>query len=285
MATTINADTSTGGVVLTGDGSGVLELQAAGVTKATLNSSGMTLATPLPVASGGTGAASLSGITTGTATNLAGGSNGTIPYQSASGTTQMLAVGTSGQLLQSNGAAAPTWVAASSGALTLLSTVTASNSATVDIETTFSSTYDSYMLVATGITVGVDYSDLKFRMKLGGTYLSTGYYYHTSTSSSTSGTYSGDGTSNTNSVRFLNSIGTGTGKCVNLTMRIYAPSSTTLRKLVDFTGGTVDVDNLHRQLFGGGSNTSTDALTGIRFFLASGNIVAGTFRLYGIANS
>lgn len=45
-----------------------------------------------------------------TATNLAGGSNGTIPYQSASGTTQMLAVGTTGQVLQTNGAGAPSWV-------------------------------------------------------------------------------------------------------------------------------------------------------------------------------
>jgi len=50
-----------------------------------------------------------------TATNLAGGSNGTIPYQSASGTTQMLAVGTSGQVLQTNGVGAPTWVTPSSG--------------------------------------------------------------------------------------------------------------------------------------------------------------------------
>ncbi len=49
-----------------------------------------------------------------TATNLAGGSAGTVPYQSASGTTAMLAAGTSGQLLQSNGAAAPSWVAAPS---------------------------------------------------------------------------------------------------------------------------------------------------------------------------
>ena len=64
-----------------------------------------------------------SGLTAGTATNLAGGSNGTIPYQSASGTTQMLAAGTSGYLLQANGVAAPTWVAASSGAMALLSTV------------------------------------------------------------------------------------------------------------------------------------------------------------------
>jgi hypothetical protein len=46
-----------------------------------------------------------------TSTNLAGGSNGTIPYQSANGTTQMLAAGTSGYYLQANGAAAPTWVA------------------------------------------------------------------------------------------------------------------------------------------------------------------------------
>jgi hypothetical protein len=46
-----------------------------------------------------------------TATNLASGSAGTIPYQSASGTTAMLAAGTSGNVLISNGAAAPSWSA------------------------------------------------------------------------------------------------------------------------------------------------------------------------------
>lgn len=51
-----------------------------------------------------------------TATNLASGSAGTIPYQSASGTTAMLAAGTSGQVLTSNGAAAPTWAAAGGSA-------------------------------------------------------------------------------------------------------------------------------------------------------------------------
>ena len=50
-----------------------------------------------------------------TATNIAGGTNGTIPYQSANGTTQMLAVGTAGQLLQTNGAGAPTWATVSAG--------------------------------------------------------------------------------------------------------------------------------------------------------------------------
>ena len=44
-----------------------------------------------------------------TATNLASGSAGTVPYQSASGTTAMLAAGTAGQKLVSNGASAPSW--------------------------------------------------------------------------------------------------------------------------------------------------------------------------------
>jgi len=68
-------------------------------------------------------AANISGAV-GSATNLAGGSNGTIPYQSASGTTQMLAVGTAGQVLTSAGAAAPTWSApAATGVTSVAATV------------------------------------------------------------------------------------------------------------------------------------------------------------------
>lgn len=49
-----------------------------------------------------------------TATNLAGGGAGTIPYNTAAGTTAQLAAGTSGYVLKSNGTAAPTWVAPNS---------------------------------------------------------------------------------------------------------------------------------------------------------------------------
>ena len=44
-----------------------------------------------------------------TATNLAGGGAGQIPYQTASGTTAMLAAGTAGYVLHSNGTSAPSW--------------------------------------------------------------------------------------------------------------------------------------------------------------------------------
>ena len=49
-----------------------------------------------------------SGITVGTATNLAGGVAGSVPYQTAAGTTAMLAIGTSGRWLGSSGTA-PQW--------------------------------------------------------------------------------------------------------------------------------------------------------------------------------
>jgi hypothetical protein len=59
-------------------------------------------------------------LTAGTATNLAAGLGGQIPYQSAAGTTAMLANGTAGQVLQSNGTTlAPSWVAAATGDMTL----------------------------------------------------------------------------------------------------------------------------------------------------------------------
>ena len=92
---------------ISGSTSGTATLQApavAGTTTITLPSS--------------TGTLMLTTGTATTATNLAGGSNGTIPYQSASGTTQMLAAGTSGQVLQSNGASAPSWVNAATGSVT-----------------------------------------------------------------------------------------------------------------------------------------------------------------------
>jgi hypothetical protein len=102
MATSVTLKANA--IDISGTTSGTVTLQApsvAGTTTLTLPSTSGTILTSASTAT--------------TSTNLAGGSNGTIPYQSASGTTQMLAVGTSGQVLQTNGAGAPTWVTPSSG--------------------------------------------------------------------------------------------------------------------------------------------------------------------------
>lgn len=59
-----------------------------------------------------------------TATNLAGGTAGAVPYQSGSGTTLFTAVGSAGQVLQSNGTSAPTWVTPAAGGVTSFNTRT-----------------------------------------------------------------------------------------------------------------------------------------------------------------
>jgi len=114
MATSVTLKANA--IDISGTTSGTVTLQApsvAGTTTITLPSTSGTLLTSASTAT--------------TATNLAGGSNGTIPYQSASGTTQMLAVGTAGYVLQTNGAGAPTWVAPSLGNVTLTGTETLTN--------------------------------------------------------------------------------------------------------------------------------------------------------------
>jgi hypothetical protein len=101
---TIAAGTTSGtALVSTGDTTGALVLQTNGTTTAVTIGTNqvVTLAQPLPVASGGTG---------GAATPTAGG----IVY--GTGTAQAVtAAGTSGQVLQSNGASAPTWTTVASG--------------------------------------------------------------------------------------------------------------------------------------------------------------------------
>jgi hypothetical protein len=231
----------------------------------------------------------LTATTATTATNLAGGSNGTIPYQSAAGTTQMLAVGTAGQVLQTNGAGAPTWATPSSGSLVLLSTVTASSSATVDIESTFNSTYDSYLIVFSNAAPSADTNNIRVLLKINGTYQTSGYNYHAARPDNTSGSYSAQGASAQSMINLMGGVvqdsrASVPGSTSDMHIRINAPASTATIKSISWNGSMAGTTNA--VLFGSGQFvTSFQALTGVRFFYASGNILTGVFRLYGLANS
>ena len=65
-------------------------------------------------------------------TNLVGGATGSLPYQAANDSTQMLSAGVSGTVLKSNGAAAPSWSAVEKSMLstTLANEITASTNKT-----------------------------------------------------------------------------------------------------------------------------------------------------------
>jgi len=245
---TISAGTSAGtALVSTGDTTGALQLQVNGTTPS------VTLA-----------------------------ANGAVGVGSTPG------YGTSGQVLTSAGSgAAPTWAtpATPASGLTLLSTVTASSSATVDVETTFDSTYDAYMLIVSGARPASAGRSLFARMKIGGSYITTSTYISTGGYNGLAGNQS---TTLATEITLVTVWGEDAASSCDVVMYIFNPSSIAFKKQLFYQATSLRIDTGVTQIqtrSGVGINEGTGALTGIRFFASTDNIAEGKFRLYGIANS
>lgn len=117
------ADTTTGSVAVTTSTASTTKTTGALTVAGGVGVAGAIFSNDLTVTNTITG--SISG-NAGTATSLTGGSGGTIPYQSAAATTAMLANGTAGQVLTSQGTTvAPHWTTPTVGTVTAVSVATA----------------------------------------------------------------------------------------------------------------------------------------------------------------
>ena len=193
--------------------------------------------------------------------------------------------GNTGKFLTTNGSAA-SWGTVPAAGMTLLSTITASNSSTVDIETTFNSTYDSYVLVISGATFSSSDTFVQALLKLGGSYVTSSYRWTLETSASNG--YNNAVTSvvsaNSGNFRIAQAASNVSYTSWSGYIEINSPSSTSLYKTVSWHGGGIDYESLSRKAIGQGHNfNTTNAMTGIRIYPAAGTITSGTFRLYGLA--
>lgn len=285
--TIVGNNTPTAGGVVYGDGTNYAST-AAGSAGQVLLSNGasapsfgavptVNLATgvtgTLPVANGGTGATSL------TANNVLLG-NGTSAVQ-------VVAPGTNGNVLMSNGT---TWTSAavSSGALTLLQTVTASNSSTVDLQTGIGSTYDFYLITFTNIT-STSQSLLNARMRIGGSYATSNYHAMANCGySNGSGNLAINQSSSSAIQIILTSLPTNSGSTVSGELWFSNPTSTVQQKTLNWVSAGIDMQSVYAfttQGTAAHNDALVGALSGIRFYFASGTIGTGVFRLYGLANS
>jgi hypothetical protein len=191
--------------------------------------------------------------------------------------------GSSGQVLTSQGSgSAPTWATAGGGSWTFLSTVTASNAATADVETTFSSTYDMYAIVVTGLTPGNTTDGWYSRLKVGGSYQTTNYSYNQLYLKADSTTVSSRATTNGGfiPIGYANDVNSFS----SFVIYVPNPSSTSVKKTMYWTGFSQYSDLMNTFMGSGMYTGSNSALTGVRIYAAGGNLT-GTFRLYGIKNS
>lgn len=183
-----------------------------------------------------------------------------------------------------NGTAAKNLAYTDEPGLIYISTTAASNSATVDITSGFSSTYDQYLITITDIIPQTDDTDLWMRVSQSAVFVAGATDYRWSRMQcSDAGTVTGAGSTGDTKFLVANQLGTGTGETYSGRIYILNPAGTAKYKLVhahstwfnsapviatgDMTGAFV---------------LNTTAIDGIRFLMSSGNIVSGTFALYGV---
>lgn len=223
----------------------------------------------LPIANGGTNS---------TATPTAGG----IVYGDGSAH-QITAAGTSGQVLTSAGAGTPTWSTPSSGAMVFITSATASNSSTLNVENAMT-TYGMYLIVATGLNMSAA-GYLQAYLKIGGSY-QTGASYNWVVNSGQTPATNGTG-SNIAFLRFGegNSLPQNTNYGMMLYMWLPNPSSSQYKTYSSQLSGYDSNLGIDFYNGAGGFKGSTGALTGVQFFCSNARTFNGVFRLYGIANS
>lgn len=197
------------------------------------------------------------------------------------------ALGTSGQVLTSNGTTAAPSYQSISGNLVLIQTQTASNSATINF-TGIPATYDQYEVRFTGVLPVTNGSYLVARVGEGATptwesslnYTYGGFY---SSSNNTSGSLAGVGVSAMFVTGSLGTSSTTSTGGVSGKMTFMGLGSTSIWKqsrseMVLINGSGIIVECSVNNVWAG----DTNAITGLQFFFATGNIASGDFSLYGV---
>jgi hypothetical protein len=226
----------------------------------------------LPIVNGGTNS---------TATATAGG----VGY--GTGTAHAYtAAGTDGYFLKSNGASAPSWVTAPTGPVALLATVNATSGTYVTFNGYFTSDYDVYLVTGSNFLVDdtTTASNLRAQIAIAGTFQTANYKYTATTSISSTSTLTGFNSGSSDAVYLDERL--DLYRATGLNLYLYNPLSTNGSKSMTYTiSGTSGSLTLNQAIGAGVMTGSSSAISGIRFFWASGTFQAGKFQLYGLKNS
>ena len=178
------------------------------------------------------------------------------------------------------------------GSLVLLATETASTSATLDFTSGIDSTYDEYVFKFISIHPGTAETALSFNMSIdsGSNYnvtKTTTFFRanHDEGDTTTDLAYrTGDDLAQSTSFQVLSAVnGAGNDEALSGYLYLFNPSSTTFVKhfIAESNAYQINADTTNHSLIAGYGNT-TSAVDAIQFKFSSGNVDAGTIKMYGV---
>ena len=176
------------------------------------------------------------------------------------------------------------------GSMTLLSTVTASSSATIDFTSGISSTYKEYQFHFTDIHPATNNVTFSFQVDTGSntsyniTCTSTFFRASHDEGGGTALVYraNDDQAQGTAFNKLCQTVGNDNDQSCTGILHLFEPSNTTFVKhFVARTNGCHEAD-VTRDVHTAGYFNTTTALTRVRFKFDSGNIDSGVIKMYGI---
>ena len=174
----------------------------------------------------------------------------------------------------------------------LISSQTASNSASISFTSGIDSTYDKYMFVFVNMHPSASNPDFYWIASTDGgssygvattTTMFRATHHENGTGGALAYQTGRDSAQNTNNIHLTGNAGNDADQSASGEFHLYSPSSTTYVK--HYTAGVNSLQTgagfFYRWYSAGYINT-TSAVTGIKFLCSSGNIDAGTIKMYGI---
>ena len=182
--------------------------------------------------------------------------------------------------------------AVASGPLQLISSQTASSSANISFTSGITSTYKEYVFSFHNIHPATDGAKFGFQFNASGgsgfdetlttTYWRT-YNNEAADSAGTGYVQSEDQAQGTAFTILDGGVGADADQCTAGVMQLFNPASTTFIKHFIFRGTHYDVNNFVADVHTNGYVNTTSAITEVQFKFSSGNIDAGTIRMFGVA--
>jgi len=177
------------------------------------------------------------------------------------------------------------------GSLVLISTSTASSSATIDFTSGIDSTYKVYMFKYYNIHPATDNVKFNVNFRDGDTNFdavkqtSAFYAYNNETSGDTTLSYSagGDLVNSTSAHSLVLSMGNDDDECCSGSLFLFNPSSTTFVTQFFSQTSSYSYQNYTYDWKTAGYCNTTSAIDGVQFSMSSGNIDSGTIKLYGVS--